>query len=349
MYSGGMMMPGRKFAQGNSKYRYSINGQEKESELNENITTAEFWEYDSRTVRRWNIDPFVKVWESSYLTFSGNPIRNSDILGNVSKSSNDWVQTKDGQMINDSRVTNQETADKYYEGGTYVAPGAGYTAASGEKIVLGKDGNFTKNGVAAHSPDQANVSQASVPLSITTLQTGDVKKERNFFQKFWNAFDPDIKAEGKLLAVGAEVNAGKYLSANAEIGVAKGNFDVEEIGGDARFGFVSGGLKIANAVDLKGNVEVIKLYANNLSANPVGNKLEYGAEFFNFSGVGSLNSKAGKVETENGIRLIHWDNNNGSQYFKQFSKTTVTPSIWEIKVKISFIKLRLSFDPDKFN
>ena len=58
-------MPGRKYQQGNSNYRYSINGQEKESELNENITTAEFWEYDSRIVRRWNVDPVYKEYSPS--------------------------------------------------------------------------------------------------------------------------------------------------------------------------------------------------------------------------------------------------------------------------------------------
>ena len=82
MYSGGMQMPGRTYqATPPSKYRFSINGQEKESELNENITTAEFWEYDSRIVRRWNIDPLIKIDESPYLCFSGNPIFFSDPSG----------------------------------------------------------------------------------------------------------------------------------------------------------------------------------------------------------------------------------------------------------------------------
>jgi hypothetical protein len=76
-----MQMPERKFAQGNSKYRYSINGQEKESELNENITSALFWEYDSRIGRRWNVDPVVKEYESPYLCFSGNPIFFADPSG----------------------------------------------------------------------------------------------------------------------------------------------------------------------------------------------------------------------------------------------------------------------------
>jgi hypothetical protein len=67
-------MPGRKCQAGSESYRYSINGQEKEFELNENITTAEFWEYDSRIVRRWNVDPIVKMDESPYFCFGGNPI-----------------------------------------------------------------------------------------------------------------------------------------------------------------------------------------------------------------------------------------------------------------------------------
>ncbi len=78
-YTGGMMMPGRTYqASPTSKYRYSINGQEKSDELNDNLTTALYWEYDARIVRRWNVDPVEKVWESPYLCFSGNPIFNSD-------------------------------------------------------------------------------------------------------------------------------------------------------------------------------------------------------------------------------------------------------------------------------
>ena len=74
-------MPGRKYRRAGSDYRYSINGQEKESELSDNITTALFWEYDSRIVRRWNIDPVKKEYESPYASFSNNPIWFSDPNG----------------------------------------------------------------------------------------------------------------------------------------------------------------------------------------------------------------------------------------------------------------------------
>jgi hypothetical protein len=88
-YPGGMAQPGRIFKQAGKDYRYTINGQEKEKDLNENITTAEYWEYDSRIGRRWNIDPKQKVDESPYLTFSGNPILNSDVDGDEADEAND--------------------------------------------------------------------------------------------------------------------------------------------------------------------------------------------------------------------------------------------------------------------
>ena len=69
-YCGGMDMPGRSYSTGNG-YRYSINGQEKTPEIGANTTTAEFWQYDARIVRRWNVDPITNEAESPYLCFSG--------------------------------------------------------------------------------------------------------------------------------------------------------------------------------------------------------------------------------------------------------------------------------------
>ena len=74
-------MPSRKYSATDS-YRYGFNGQENSNEIFESSFTAEFWEYDSRIGRRWNIDPILKENESSYLCFSGNPILMSDPEGN---------------------------------------------------------------------------------------------------------------------------------------------------------------------------------------------------------------------------------------------------------------------------
>jgi hypothetical protein len=77
-------------------YRYGFNGQEKSTEINENSYTAEFWQYDSRIGRRWNVDPVLKVWESPYAAFANNPI---------------WFKDVDGAdtTINGQRITDDKT------------------------------------------------------------------------------------------------------------------------------------------------------------------------------------------------------------------------------------------------
>ena len=71
----GMLLTGRSWETG-SGYRYGFNSQEQDDEIYGagNSYTAEYWQYDSRLGRRWNIDPVVKHWESSYATFANNPI-----------------------------------------------------------------------------------------------------------------------------------------------------------------------------------------------------------------------------------------------------------------------------------
>jgi len=61
---------------GAGKYRYGFNGQEKSNEIKGpgNSYTAEFWEYDPRSGRRWNMDPKTKEFESPYSGFANNPV-----------------------------------------------------------------------------------------------------------------------------------------------------------------------------------------------------------------------------------------------------------------------------------
>jgi hypothetical protein len=69
-----MDMPGRSYSTG-TPYRYGAsNGQEKSTEINGSSYTAEFWQYDARIVRRWNVDPVSKEYESPYAAFANNPI-----------------------------------------------------------------------------------------------------------------------------------------------------------------------------------------------------------------------------------------------------------------------------------
>jgi RHS repeat-associated protein len=76
-------MPGRHWI-GGDQYRYGHNGQEKDDEIFQGAYTAEYWEYDSRIMRRWNTDPITFPWQSTYACFNNNPIYFSDPSGAVS-------------------------------------------------------------------------------------------------------------------------------------------------------------------------------------------------------------------------------------------------------------------------
>jgi len=71
----GSLLPGRNYSSGS--YRFGFGGQEKDDEVH-NATgtsyTAEYWQYDPRIGRRWNIDPITFPWQSSYACFNNNPI-----------------------------------------------------------------------------------------------------------------------------------------------------------------------------------------------------------------------------------------------------------------------------------
>ncbi len=75
-------MPGRIYTAG-SVYSYGFNGQMKSDEISGagNHNTAEYWEYDTRSGRRWNLDPKPGDGISPYSSFNGNPIWFSDVLG----------------------------------------------------------------------------------------------------------------------------------------------------------------------------------------------------------------------------------------------------------------------------
>ncbi len=79
-YPFGFPMP-KRF--GRTLYRYGFNGQEKDNEIygEGQSYTAEFWQYDARLGRRWNVDPKPEASLSQYSTFANNPIWYSDLLG----------------------------------------------------------------------------------------------------------------------------------------------------------------------------------------------------------------------------------------------------------------------------
>ena len=58
-------------------YRYGHNGKEKDDDMygvEGTSYTAEYWQYDSRLARMWNVDWFVKPWRSPCDVCYNNPI-----------------------------------------------------------------------------------------------------------------------------------------------------------------------------------------------------------------------------------------------------------------------------------
>jgi hypothetical protein len=90
-----MLVPNRHASA--DSYRYGFNTQEKVDEISgeANHNTAKFWEYDTRTARRWNQDPKPNHSISNYSVFASNPIFNNDILGDTLKVANDKQSIKD--------------------------------------------------------------------------------------------------------------------------------------------------------------------------------------------------------------------------------------------------------------
>jgi hypothetical protein len=66
------------------RYRFGMNTQEKEPELGEGVFSAEYWMYDGKLARRWNVDPVIKLYESAYSCFGNSPLIAADKLGSDS-------------------------------------------------------------------------------------------------------------------------------------------------------------------------------------------------------------------------------------------------------------------------
>jgi hypothetical protein len=86
-------------------YRYFFNGQEADNEMFGEVAnfTAEFWQYDSRLGRRWNLDWIYKPFASNYAAFANNPVWFADPSGLDTISMN-----KHGDITDRVETSNKE-------------------------------------------------------------------------------------------------------------------------------------------------------------------------------------------------------------------------------------------------
>jgi len=112
-YPGGFQMGGRTL--NINTYGFGHNGQRRTAELYDDHYTAQYWEYDSRTMRRWNVDPKPQISISDYACFGNNPIMNADVNGDIfgGKTKEDAEKAKT-QMENTLGEGGKAFVERYY-------------------------------------------------------------------------------------------------------------------------------------------------------------------------------------------------------------------------------------------
>lgn len=101
-----------------SRYRFGFNTQEKDDEIagEGNVSSAEYWEYDARLGRRWNVDPANRSFISNYSTFSNNPILRVDKYGALDDiyvdESGNLLGSDGDEKSNEIRVISKENWNK---------------------------------------------------------------------------------------------------------------------------------------------------------------------------------------------------------------------------------------------
>ena len=103
-YSFGMNLPDRVWTSDSAEYDFGFGGQMKDDEVygEGNSYTAEYWQYDSRLGRRWNVDPRDVPSFSPYSCFANNPVWFSDVYGDSATSTPDdgqYVTAPNGQSV----------------------------------------------------------------------------------------------------------------------------------------------------------------------------------------------------------------------------------------------------------
>jgi len=260
-----MLTPGRNFSAG-SAYRYGFNGQEKSTEIKEALTSANYWEYDSRIAKRWNEDPVTKVEESPYLCFSGNPIFYADPLGNTASAPTDWIKKKNANGTTsykwDDKAKNQETTPFGYK---YVGATGRYANSDYSNVNLYTNGSWLRSsGVTAESgskgstpPIQEAPSVASsAPLNIMPGQQSTVGPVgytfNNDFEK--GMVKDNIATQASVMAVGGITNTivtKLFINSAVQLSVNGKNADFADVGINSFSPFSYANLYATAAIDWK--------------------------------------------------------------------------------------------------
>ena len=146
-----MLLNNRHGSVDSDAYRYGFNGMEKDDEVSGsgNSYTAQFWQYDPRLGRRWNIDPVVVAHESPYAAFRNNPVFLNDPNGDCPDCDENAQDAKVGDIHVSKDIKPFKSPNGYMLSGT---DGKGFSLftsddlASISWVYMGKDAGWQAMG-----------------------------------------------------------------------------------------------------------------------------------------------------------------------------------------------------------
>lgn len=244
-YPFGVRMDKRGF---DAAHRYGFNGMEKDDEVagHGSSYTAQFWQYDSRLGRRWNIDPVIFPSESPYASFRNNPIVLNDPKGNCPDCpEGDTYTIRKGDTFSD--LENQWGLKQ----GTlsYYNPTLEPTNLQiGQEIILPDSetdlGDLSEFGIIHIDGETYDF---STPEEATPKKT--IKKEKSAPPETPSVIRFSVKTESKV-GVGAKVKAG-IVEAEAEANLLKLEIDYTDLS-ETELSFLQ--LKLGVGSPIVGNV-----------------------------------------------------------------------------------------------
>jgi RHS repeat-associated protein len=241
-YPFGMTMPGRKYAQANSSYRYGFNGKENDKDAGAGIQDYGRRIYDNRLARFLSVDPLQAdyPWWSPYHFAGCSPILNVDLDGLETYNYNLLIDEATGKSklvltsVEHGSLCDALTVQKvHYNNQTYTIAELNYkpyhTFGDAKKTWEGKTQSEVDDYVSTHKSDEdskAEQRQKDEDMYTAMATRGLMKRTLSAKTNTTKASTPAGKVEEKSKAAngGTSSNGDKNSTAgNASNPVKAGN------------------------------------------------------------------------------------------------------------------------------
>jgi RHS repeat-associated protein len=269
-----------------------MNGQEKDDEIASGLYTAEYWEYDSRLSRRWNLDPVDQVSISNYATFRNDPIRYADPNG---------AEAEDKRLF-DRKSGKQVGYEKDLNGTDYITDEYGHFTDDGKGFISEVTVKPQDRDAVAQNAQRIDNSRAS---SRAMSHSMDQFSKGLLFGSFAIAAAPLLPYA---LPAVAEGGVGSFLSgaalrtsidAAAQMAVNNGDVSKLDVGDALMSGFLTpgGSAILGGGIDFKPFAEANQLRVMGINKG-IGEGVFDAAGKYVFGRSGPIGKQFGKLGGE---------------------------------------------------